>query len=41
MYMMNDDSGELYENYFEEDKNDIDITYNYFMILLKLIQIPL
>lgn len=41
MYMMNDDSGELYENYFEEDKDDIDITYNYFMILLKLIQIPL
>ena len=41
MYMMNDDSGELYENYFEEDKFDIDITYNYFNIALKLIQIPL
>lgn len=41
MFMMNDDSGELYENYFEEDKWDIDITYNYFTVLLKLIQIPI
>ena len=41
MYMMNDGSGELYENYFEEDKWDLDISYNYFSILLKLVQIPL
>ena len=36
-----DDTEGLYDNYFEEDKIDLDITYNYFNILLKLIQIPL
>lgn len=36
-----DETEGLYDNYFEEDKFDLDITYNYFNILLKLIQIPL
>jgi hypothetical protein len=40
-YMMLDETEGLYQNYFEEDKDDVDITYNYFNILLKLIQIPL
>jgi hypothetical protein len=35
----NDDN--RYMNYWEEDKDQVDISYNYFNILLKLIKIPL
>lgn len=34
-------SEDIFEEYWEEDKEDLDISYNYFNILIKLIQIPL
>lgn len=37
--VLNDDT--TYMEYWEEDINDIDITYNFYNILLKLIKIPL
>ena len=30
-----------YMQYWEEDKNNVDITYNFYNVLLKLIKIPL
>lgn len=38
-FIIND--GTEYEMYFNEDIEDVDIGYNYFNILLKIIQIPL
>ena len=34
-------TGELYEEFWEEDKDELDISYNFQNILLKFIQIPL
>lgn len=40
-YILNDGSGDTFNEYWEEDKDDLDISYNFHNILLKLIQIPL
>jgi len=37
--VFNDDN--IYMEYWDEDKMSLDISYNYFNILLKLIKIPL
>lgn len=36
-----DNNEEIYKDYWEDKKADIDISYNFYNILLKLIQIPL
>ena len=40
-YTLNDDSGDIFKEYWEDSKDDLDISYNFHTILIKLIQIPL
>ena len=40
IYKLINDS-DIFDEYWEEQKEDLDISYNYFNILIKLIQIPL
>ena len=40
-YYLNDGSGDVFGDYWEEEKDELDISYNFHTILIKLIQIPL
>ena len=40
-YMLNDGSGDRYMEYWEDEKDTLDISYNFHNILIKMIQIPL